>query len=69
MTFLYARHESYRLGCDHTVIAKDLKTVRGIQNRIIRGHAPAGKWFIYRVHENDWYKGTGHFLVGKVNKR
>jgi len=68
MTFLYARHESNRLGSDWTVICKDLKTVRGVQNRLTRGYAPAGTWRIYRVHENDWYKETGHFLVGKLHK-
>lgn len=67
-TFLYAKHESNRLGSDWTVICKDLKTVRGVQNRIVRGYAPSGIWRIYRVHENDWYKETGHFLVGKVYK-
>jgi len=65
---LYAVHESERCGSDWTVIAKDLKTVRGIRNRILRGYAPKGEWRIYYVHEEDWYKRTGHFLVGKVNK-
>lgn len=69
MTFLYATHESGRLGSDGTIICKDLKTVRGVQNRIIKGYALKGNWNIYRVHENDWYKDTGHFLVGKVTKK
>lgn len=65
---LYATHESGRCGSDWTVICKDLKTVRGVQNRIVKGHSPPGKWRIYQCHEKDWYKATGHFLVGKVTK-
>jgi hypothetical protein len=68
MTFLYAKHESNRAGSDYTVICKDLKTIRGVQNRIIRSIRPVGEWHIYRVAEQDWYKRTGHFLVGKVKK-
>ena len=65
---LYAVHESNRPGSDWTCIAHDLKTVRGMQNRIVKGAWPSGKWRIYRCHRDDWYKRTGHFLVGKVTK-
>jgi len=65
---LYAKHESNRLGSDWTCICKDLKTVRGVQNRIVRGKWPAGKWRVYSVHPDNWYRATGHFLVGKVTK-
>ena len=65
---LYAKHESNQCGSDWTLICKDLKTVRGVQNRIVRGKWPSGEWRIYNCHEADWYGRTGHFLVGKVNK-
>jgi hypothetical protein len=66
--FLYARHQSGKLGTYYTCICKDLKTVRGVQNRIVRGPRPSGLWHIYSVNESDWYKETGHYLVGKVRK-
>jgi hypothetical protein len=66
---LYARHDSYMLGSDYTVMAPDLETVRGVCNRIVRGKWPAGHWRIYDCHPADWYKVTGHFLVGKCHKR
>ena len=65
---IYAKHESDKPGSDWTCICKDLKTVRGVQNRIIRGGWSTGTWRIYRVSEHDWYSDTGHFLVGKVQK-
>ena len=65
---MYARHESNHLGSDYTVMCKDLKTVRGVQNRILRGRWPAGQWRIYTCHIEDWYKRTGHFLIGKCTK-
>ena len=65
---LYAKHESDRCGSDWTCICRDLKTVRGVQNRLTKGRWPTGTWRIYSCHESDWYKATGHFLVGKLHK-
>lgn len=67
--FLYAKHETNRPGSDYTCICKDLRTIRGVQNRIIKGYWIKGNWRIYQTTEHDWYKSTGHFLVGKVTKR
>ena len=66
---LYAVHESKKPGSDWTCIAHDLKTVRGMQNRIVRGKWPAGQWQIYRCSKEDWYKSTGHQWAGRVIKR
>ena len=69
MQMLYAKHESDRCGSDWTCLCRDLKTVRGVQNRIVRGAWSKGTWRIYRCDPADWYKRTGHFLVGKVCKK
>ena len=63
---LYARHESNKCGSDYTVIAKDLKTVDGLRNRILRGHYLTGRWYVYRCPVDGFYKRDGHVLVGMV---
>jgi hypothetical protein len=65
---LYAKHDSNKPGSDYTCICRDLKTVRGVQNRLIKGAWPSGTWRIYNCLDSDWYKATGHFLVGKLHK-
>ena len=65
---LYAKHESNQCGTDWTLICKDLKTVRGVKSRIARGVWPEGGWWIYRCAESDWYKDTGHTVVGMFYK-
>ena len=64
----YATHESNRPGSDWTCVCDDLKTLRGVQNRIIRGAWAPGLWRIYVCDREDWYRATGHYLVGKVFK-
>jgi len=69
MRMLYAKHESDRLGSDWTLIFRDLKTLRGVKKRLLQGYAHPGLWYIYRCAEQDWYKETGHVLVGVILKR
>jgi hypothetical protein len=65
---LYAKHESGRCGSDWTCICKDLKTYRGVKNRVKRGAWPKGEWRIYQCSESEWYKTAGHVLLGKFYK-
>ena len=67
---LYATHESMKPGSDYTVICKDLKTVRGVKNRIGRRESKylPGLWFIWKCAESDWYSRNNHHIVGKVRK-
>lgn len=65
---LYAKHESNGLGSDNTVIFDDLKTVRGAWKRLLRGAWKPGRWNFYRCAKEDWYKETGHELVGVFDK-
>ncbi len=55
---LYAKHESNKPGSDWTVICDDLKTIRGVQNRLTRGRFQSGVWRIYRCMEQDWNMAT-----------
>lgn len=69
---LYATHESNRPASDHTVIAHDLKTFKGIANRIVRGYWPSGVWAVYAC-ANDGRGGfyapqSEHKRLGTVTK-
>ena len=66
---MYARHESNQCGSRWTVIAKDLKTVTGLRNRILNGYYPVGRWYIYTCPEHMFYKRESHILVGMVDKQ
>lgn len=66
---LYAIHESNRCGTDYTIICRDLKTAKGVANRIKQSPSrPAGNWRIYSVAQENWYKDTGHKLIGTCRK-
>lgn len=64
---LYAKHTSGKLGSDYTMIT-DLKTVRGVENRLSAGRWPAGDWEVFQCTKEDWYKDN-HKRVAILYKR
>jgi hypothetical protein len=64
---IYAKHESDRLGSDWTIITH-LKTFRAFKKQIRNSFAHPGVWNVYQCAHADWYKDTGHRLIGRITK-
>lgn len=61
---LYATHESNKCGSDWTIICRDLKTPKGIANRLKRGVWPKGIWTIFVCTDDNFYAVETHRQIG-----
>ena len=70
MGFFFERYlngELAGVGTENGVFANDLKTVRGVKNRILNGVFLAGEWVIYRF--SNALNDETYVEVGRVTKR
>lgn len=60
--------KNHRLGAEWQRVIRDLKTLRGVENRIVRGVIPPGAvgCDIYRVASDHFYNEEKHRLVQKM---
>lgn len=55
------------LGSENMVIAVDLKTIRGFENRILNSVSPKGKWVLYEYR--NIYDKKSFKKIGEIIKR
>lgn len=60
--------KNHRLGAEWQRVIRDLKTLRGVENRIARGVIPPGAvgYDVYRVASDHFYNEKKHQLVQKM---
>lgn len=54
------------MGSDNQVIIRDLKTIRGVTNRIRKGYYKAGQWKLYSF--TDIYNDDTYIYIGIISK-
>ena len=66
MLFFIERRSGVTNSADNGSFISDLKTVRGVKNRILNGAYLVGEWTIYRC--TDTGRGISYVKVGIVTK-